>query len=54
LEPERIQVRKANKNGDVEQRHHRLKKAVEQELLLRGSQDFASVEDYQRFLKDLC
>jgi hypothetical protein len=53
LEPERIQVRKANENGDVEQRHHRLKKAVEQELLLRGSQDFASVEDYQRFLKDL-
>ena len=53
LEPERIQVGKANENGDVEQRHHRLKKAVEQELLLRGSQDFASVEDYQRFLKDL-
>lgn len=53
LEPERIQVRKANENGDVEQSHHRLKKAVEQELLLRGSRDFASVEDYQRFLKDL-
>ena len=53
LEPERIQVGKANQNGDVEQRHHRLKRAVEQELLLRGSQDFASVEDYQRFLKDL-
>jgi hypothetical protein len=53
VEPERIQVRKANENGDVEQRHHRLKRAVEQELLLRGSRDFASVEDYQRFLKDL-
>jgi hypothetical protein len=53
VEPERIQVRKANENGDVEQSHHRLKRAVEQELLLRGSRDFASVEDYQRFLKDL-
>jgi hypothetical protein len=53
LEPERIQVRKANENGDIEQRHHRLKRAVEQELLLRGSRDFARIEDYQRFLKDL-
>jgi hypothetical protein len=53
LEPERIQVGKANENGDVEQRHHRLKNAVGQELLLRGSRDFASLEDYQRFLKDL-
>ena len=52
-EPERIQVRKANENGDVEQSHHRLKRAVEQELLLRGNRDFARVEDYQRFLKDL-
>ena len=53
LEPERIQVGKANENGDVEQRHHRLKNAVEQELLLRDSRDFARIEEYQRFLKDL-
>jgi hypothetical protein len=53
LEPERIQVGKANENGDIEQRHHRLKKAVEQELLLRGSRDFVRVEEYQQFLKDL-
>lgn len=53
LEPERIQVGKANENGDIEQRHHRLKNAVEQELLLRGSRDFGRVEEYQQFLKDL-
>ncbi len=53
LEPERIQVGKANENGDVEQRHHRLKNAVAQELLLRDSRDFAGIEEYQRFLKDL-
>jgi len=53
LEPERIQVGKANENGDVEQRHYRLKNAVEQELLLRGSRDFGGIEEYQRFLKDL-
>ncbi|MCP4574668.1 MAG: IS21 family transposase, partial [Deltaproteobacteria bacterium] len=35
-----------NENGDVEQRHHRFKKAVEQALLLRGSRDFADREEY--------
>jgi hypothetical protein len=53
LEAEKIQAGKANENGDVEQRHHRFKRAVEQELLLRGSRDFASVKEYQQFLKDL-
>jgi hypothetical protein len=37
----------------VEQRHHRFKRAVAQELLLRGSRDFGSVEEYQRFLQGL-
>jgi hypothetical protein len=50
LQAEKIQAGHGNENGDVEQRHHRFKRAVEQELLLRGSQDFASVEEYQRFL----
>lgn len=53
MAPERIQVAKANENGDVEQRHHRFKRAVHQELLLRGSRDFADVETYRQFLKDL-
>jgi hypothetical protein len=44
LQPERIQVRKANENGDIEQRHHWLKRAVEQELLLRSHRDFARIE----------
>ena len=35
------------------QRHHRLKRAVGQELLLRGSRDFTSAEEYRQFLKDL-
>ena len=41
LEGQKIQAGKANENGDVEQRHHRLKRAVDQALLLRGSRDFA-------------
>lgn len=41
----------ANENGDVEQRHHRFKRALEQALLLRGCRDFVSVEAYAQFLQ---
>ncbi|MDO8934160.1 MAG: IS21 family transposase [Rhodocyclaceae bacterium] len=51
LEGQKIQAGKANENGDVEQRHHRLKRAVEQTLLLRGSRDFVSVAEYKEFLR---
>lgn len=50
---EKIQAGEAHENGDVEQRHYRLKRAVEQELMLRGSRDFVSVAEYIQFLKDL-
>jgi hypothetical protein len=53
MEGEKIQARQAHENGDIEQRHHRFKRAVEQELILRGSRDFASLEDYQQFVKGL-
>lgn len=36
-----------------EQRHHRLKRAVDQALMLRGSRDFASVADYRNRLLNL-
>ena len=42
-----------HENGDVEQRHHRLKRALEQALLLRGHRDFDSVADYEQFLTRL-
>jgi len=47
----KIQAGKANENGDVEHSHYRFKKAVDQELMLRESRDFASREEYARFLK---
>jgi hypothetical protein len=50
---QKIQAGKANENGDVEQRHHRLKRAVDQSLLLRNSRDFASVEEYKKFVRAL-
>lgn len=53
LEPQKIQAGRANENGDVEQRHHRLKRAVEQALLLRNSRDFASIDEYKEFLRSL-
>lgn len=53
LKGQMIQAGKANENGDVEQSHHRFKRAVEQALLLRGSRDFGSRAEYERFLSDL-
>lgn len=53
LEPERTNVNSGNENGDVEQRHNRFKKAVDQELMLRGSRDFEDRNAYEKFLKDL-
>ena len=48
---EKIQAGKANENGDIEQRHHRLKRAIDQSLMLRGNRDFASIADYKQFLR---
>lgn len=39
-----------HENGDVEQAHHRLKRAIEQALLLRGQREFASRADYEGFV----
>ncbi len=49
----KIQPHCPNENGDIEQRHHRLKRAVEQALILRGSRDFNSRKDYEMFLEKL-
>lgn len=51
--PCRTQPAHPNENGDIEQRHHRLKRAVEQALILRGSRDFDNRQDYQQFLEKL-
>jgi transposase len=42
-----------NENGDVEQAHHRLKQAIDQALMLRGSRDFESREHYETFLQQV-
>jgi len=50
---EKTQACSPNENGDVEQRHHRFKRALEQALLLRGSRDFADRETYAAFVAKL-
>jgi hypothetical protein len=50
---QKIQTARPNENGDVEQRHHRLKRAIDQALMLRNSRDFASTTDYKQFLRSL-
>jgi hypothetical protein len=50
---EKIQAAHANENGDVEQRHRRFKEAVDQALMLRGSRDFVSRQEYEKFLRQL-
>jgi transposase len=53
FESHKIQPRCPHENGDIEQRHHRLKKTVDQALMLRGSRDFDSRNDYEQFLQKL-
>jgi hypothetical protein len=53
LRAEKTNPDSGNENGDVEQRHNRFKRAVDQALMLRGSRDFADVQTYGQFLKTL-
>jgi hypothetical protein len=50
---EKINAREAHENGDVEAAHRHFKGAVEQALLLRGSRDFASRQEYAAFLEEV-
>jgi hypothetical protein len=53
MEPKATQANSPHENGDVEQRHHRLKRAADQALMLRGSREFGERADYDAFLKEL-
>lgn len=50
LTPRTIAIRQSNQNGDVEALHGVLKRRLEAYLLLRGSRDFDTQADYQRWL----
>ena len=42
-----------HENGDVEKSNDLFKNAVDQSLILRGSRDFDSVEEYEKFLQKI-
>ena len=47
----RTNPRSSHENGVVEQAHRRLKSAIHQALILRGSRDFDSEEEYREFVR---
>lgn len=51
MKPHTIQVNSPHENGDVESLNGSLKRRLKQHLLLRGSTDFDSIEDYRSFLE---
>ena len=51
LEPRKTNPSSPHENGDVEQRHFRFYRAVDQALMLRGHRDFDSRSDYDAFLR---
>lgn len=51
LEGRAIQAGEPQENGDVEQSHYRLKQAVEQALMLRGSRDFEDRASHAAFVR---
>lgn len=50
IEPRTINVGRPQENGDCESANGHLKRRIRQHLLLRGSRDFGSEHEYDRFL----
>ena len=48
-----VKIDESIKNGSIEKSHDLFKTAVEQQLILRGSKDFANLEEYKIFLENL-
>jgi len=53
MQPTRNNRGIAHENGSIESPHGHLKSAVRDALLLRGSNDFAELEAYRRFLDEI-
>ena len=51
VESTRTNPRSSHENGVVEQGHRRLKNAIAQALILRGSRDFESEDEYRQFVR---
>jgi len=53
VKPRSINVNSPDENGDIESANGHLKKRIGQYLLLRGSRDFSSIDEYRIFLNDV-
>ena len=53
LQSTRIRPGKSNENGCAEQRNYRIKNAVAQALIIRGSKEFDGLEEYERFVVEV-
>ncbi len=53
LRSTRIHPGRSHENGVAEQAHNRLKSALRQALVIRGSREFASVADYEQFFQEV-
>ena len=53
LRSTRINRGQSHENGVAEQGHHRLKDAIDQALILRGSRDFDTPDDYASFVRQI-
>jgi len=53
LKPRTTNLKSPQENGDVESCHGWTKRAIEQHLLLRGSRDFDSLDEYESFLLEV-
>ena len=53
VKPRSINVNSPDENGDVESANGHLKRRIEQRLLIRGSRDFSSIDEYRDFLHNI-
>jgi hypothetical protein len=53
LRSTRIHPGRSHENGVVEQAHHRLKSALAQALVIRGSRDFETIAAYEAFVREV-
>ena len=53
LRSTRVNRGKSHENGVAEHAHYRLKDAVDQALILRGSRDFHTDDDYAQFVQEM-
>ncbi len=53
MEPTRNNKGVSHENGSIESPHRHLKRRIDQALMLRGSRDFSSIDEYRKFVDEV-